>query len=275
MKQIIGIGRAMYAVYVKQRVSRAAASLAYFLTISIFPLLICVSAVLGSLNLSENDVFFLWRDIIPAQAIGIIGEFLQYVNGNLSTVMVFVGITTMLTSSAAAFRTITGIMGDIQGQKRFHGIWGLLFDFALSFGFLAVIYVSGLVIVTGEWFLRLLQTNFSVGDFVGAWNWIRFLLLFIVMFVVILCIYKVSAPKTRKGTRGIRRLPGALASAGLLVVVSTVFSRLISGSVKYAVVYGTLASLIILMSWLYICAIIVIMGNVLNICIARERKPNE
>ncbi len=51
------------------------------------------------------------------------------------------------------------------------------------------------------------------------------------------------------------------------MAVSIIFSKLISMSTKYSIVYGSLASFIILMLWVYICSIILIMGNVFNIAL--------
>ena len=45
-----------------------------------------------------------------------------------------------------------------------------------------------------------------------------------------------------------------------LVVASVLFSALIGFSSRYSLVYGSLASLIILMLWLYLCSTIVILG---------------
>jgi YihY family inner membrane protein len=262
----------MAEIYVKEHVTRSSAALAYFLTISIFPLLICVSALLGSLKLDQESLFAIFEEIIPAQALSVIGDFFEYVSRNQSAVMLIVGLGVMMTSSAAAFRTIMNIMGDIHGKKRFKGLWGELFNFVLSLCFLAVIYLSGLVVLTGEWFLQFLERNLGLGNILSVWQWVRFVLLFLTMFAVILGIYLASAPKAAKKTR---RLPGASIAAALLVLVSVVFSHLISASTKYAVVYGSLASIIILMTWLYTCGIILIMGNVFNICLAREFSHGE
>ncbi len=49
------------------------------------------------------------------------------------------------------------------------------------------------------------------------------------------------------------------------------FSWFISISVRITVVYGSLASVIIMMIWLYACGIILIMGNTLNVVIHRFR----
>ncbi|MDR0446765.1 MAG: YihY family inner membrane protein [Oscillospiraceae bacterium] len=259
-------------LFFREHVTRSAAALSYFVTISLFPLLLCATAVLGSLDITESEVLAVWEDIIPSAAIEVVNDFLSYANGNRSVVLTAAGLGVMLTSSAAAFRTIIGIMGGIQGEKRFRGPFGHLVSFAMSLAFLASIYASGLVIVTGEWFMGLLQKNLELGDVTQAWLWIRFLLLFFIMFAIIYAIYKITAPRTPRGGRGTRRLPGALSASALVVVVSAVFSRMISASARYALVYGSLASVVIMMTWMYTCAIILITGNILNVALAETEN---
>ncbi|MDR3310649.1 MAG: YihY family inner membrane protein [Oscillospiraceae bacterium] len=258
--------REMYRVYIRNRVTRGAAALSYSLLLTLFPVLLVGAAVVGRLDFSGAAVSGDWADIIPEAAISVINDFLQYVSGGKSSVMLYVGAVTMLTTSAGAFRTIMSVFGDIQGERRFKGAGGYIFGFVLSLVFLAVIFLSGIVIVTGGWFIRLFEEYFDPGSIVGAWRWIRFILLFVTMFGVVYAIYFAAAPKRVKK---LSLIPGSLAAAALTVAVSTVFSRLISESTKYAVVYGSLASIIILAVWLYALGLVVIMGNVLNISIVR------
>lgn len=59
-------------------------------------------------------------------------------------------------------------------------------------------------------------------------------------------------------------LKGAFLISILLAAASGLFSMFISLSTRYSTVYGSLASVIILMLWLYLCGNIVNLGNVLN-----------
>ena len=52
-----------------------------------------------------------------------------------------------------------------------------------------------------------------------------------------------------------------------MVVMSYVFSAFITASARYSLVYGSLASLILLMFWLYLCCQIIYLGAALNIAI--------
>jgi membrane protein len=261
MEGIKHAAKNMFDIFNKQRVTRSAAAMSYYITISIFPFLIVVYAILTSLNITNENLYKVWEEIIPADVLNVILGYLRYVGGNKSGFMVFIGITVTLSSSSTAFGTLMKIMADIQGKSRFQGFWAAVYNIIISVGFLAVIYVSALVIVSGEWLLSFFQKHFGYGLLLDLWEWVRFALLFFLLLVIIFLIYQATAPRERKR---IRRMPGALIASVLLVAVSIVFSRLIGLAVNYPIVYGSLASFIILMFWIYICSIILIMGNVFN-----------
>ena len=270
--KISRIVRNMASIYSKQHVTVSAASLSYFITLTVFPMLICASAILGSLNISQASFLAGLEEIIPGQALALLADFLGYVGVNPSPLMVVFGVVVTITSSSAAFRSILRIMGDIQGVSRFGGILNMVVSFVMSVAFLLAIYISALVIISGEWLLQILETHLGFGHIFGIWSWFRFVILFILLFFVIYSAYFISAPKETKRTH---RLPGALLASVLLVIVSIFFSKMVSESLKYAIVYGSLASFIIMMVWLYACGIILIMGNVFNISLQSVRDGRE
>ena len=65
---------------------------------------------------------------------------------------------------------------------------------------------------------------------------------------------------------------GALLASLALVLDSVIFSDIIGYSVRYTLVYGSLASAIILMVWLYTCGVIIIMGCAVSSLSVRERE---
>lgn len=260
--------KGMFDIFIRQRVTRSAAAMSYYITISIFPLLIVVYAILNSLNITNENLFKVWQEIIPADVLNVIIGYLRYVGGNEPGLMLFIGITVTLSSSSTAFGTLMKIMADIQGKSRYKGFWAAVYNVIISVGFLAVIYASALVIVSGEWLLDFLGQHFGYALLLDIWQWVRFAILFILLLVIIYLIYQATEPKE---TMKVRRMPGALLASVLLVAASIVFSRLIGMAVNYPIVYGSLASFIILMLWIYICSIILIMGNVFNYVVYHKR----
>lgn len=266
---MISVFRELIEIFFSKKVGRAAAQLAYYLVLSIFPLLICVTAMLGALDLEEVSIMEELQAIIPAAAYDAIKEYLAYVAENFSLTMLLAALVILVTASSAAFRAIITVMGEIQEEHRYIGFWKTIFSVFLSLGFLLVIYASCIIIITGNWFIGFVLRYVNFSFLANLWQWLRFVLLFVLLFVIIYGVYKLLAPRARP--RG-QRIIGAIAAAAAMVGASVFFSWTISLSSRYPLIYGSLASMIILMIWLFICGNILIMGNVLNVVLNRYRS---
>jgi len=271
---ILRVLKEVFNAYVNFPIARSAAALSYYLTLSIFPFLICASVILGSLQIQDTDAFALLSGVVPEAAYSTLFDYFSNINRTGSEIMFAIGLLAMLTSSSAAFRIFIGTMGEIQGKMRFSGIMEFLISFVFSTVFLFAIYGSALIILSGDWLMNILETHFQINEVTSLLSSIRFILLFLIMFAVIYSVYLISAPKQ---TKKMSRLPGAIAASIILVVSSMVYSELITVSIRYEMLYGSLASFIILMVWLYTCAFILIMANVFNISISKikEMKKSE
>ena len=255
-------------IYVNKRVSRSAAELSYFLTLSVFPTLICIYTMaihwLPGVNL-DTDIL---SGLIPSETLKAITDYLSYVSTHNNSTLLTAGIIGMATTSAAAFRSIHNTMADIQGESRFQGVVVLLFSFVFSLIFVAAIYFAAIVMVTGDWLIRIIGQIWPQAAGWSFWSWLRFPVMLVIFILIIFGLYKITAPRETKGTF----FPGAITAAVILVLVSVLFSWFISMSTRYPLVYGSLASIIIYMLWMYICGQILIMGNAFNVVLRRYKN---
>ena len=260
--------RDMVELYFEKRVSRSAAELAYFFILSFFPLIICVNALVGMLRLDIQSVLEVADTFIPAGVQSILTDYLGYIGGNQSGLLT-AGIIMTLFSASAAFRALMNIMDDIYEQKRYEGLRQVVASVLYSVLLLVTIYVSGVVVLTGNWFFRLLEDLLPFDLPETNWPWMRFVILFCLVLLLILIVYRLSAPR---GDPAPPVLTGAFLASIALVAASGLFSYFIGMSTKYSLVYGSLASVIILMVWLYLCGNILILGNVFNCVWYRHKK---
>ena len=83
----------------------------------------------------------------------------------------------------------------------------------------------------------------------------------LLVLILVLAVYRLGTPLPfRRQTRTLRLT--ALLSAAALVACSVLFSWFIGMSSRYSLVYGSLASLVILLVWLYFCGNILLLGAV-------------
>lgn len=263
-KIAIGIAETT-SLYYGKGIPRAASALSYSLIFTLFPFLICVNAMLGSLNLTPESLFEFLETILPQAAAEIITTYFAYISEtSVKTPLFFIGLAATLTSSATTFRSIMMTMCDIHGGAQRRGFFNIVFSFVLSFAFLMAIYASCIIIVCGRWFMRIVEDYFDIVMFVDLWKWLRFVVLFIILFLMMYMIYRVSSPRDY---RRIPRTRGALVATVLLEAISIIMSQAISFSTRYTLVYGSLASIVVLLAWLYAAGCIVYLGNIINVVI--------
>lgn len=260
--------REMVELYFSAHVSRSAAELAYFLILSFFPILICVNAFVGALHLDFNLMLDTVDEVIPQSVAAILADYIQYLEDNRSAAMFLAGLFMTLLSASAAVRALMNVMDDIYGQTNYPGLWSIVVSLAFSILLLITIYLSIVVVLTGSWFFHLLESFFRLEHLDTDWPWLRFVILFALVLLFILLLYRGTAPigKPRPPV-----LTGAFLASVALVAASVLFSVFIGMSSRYSMVYGSLASVIILLVWLYLCGNILILGNVFN-CVWYRRK---
>jgi membrane protein len=207
--------------------------------------------------ISLTDVF---DGVLPDGVLYTVANYLTYIERNISTPMNVAAWALIITSASGVVRSLINIMADIQGKGRFHGIFGVGASIIIAFAFIFAIYLSIIFIITGEWFLNILDEHISF-DYIWIWKWLIFILMFALLYFVIFAFYLLTQPKDKPK---IMRFPGALLAAVFIVAASIIFSHFISVSTKYTLVYGSLASVMIMLVWLYFCSLIVISGNIFN-----------
>ncbi|MFQ9916962.1 MAG: YihY/virulence factor BrkB family protein [Flavonifractor plautii] len=244
-------------LYFSKRVSRSAAELAYFLILTFFPVLICINAFIGLLHLDINAVLEAASPFLPRETLGILGDYIQYITGNQSPALLAAGGIMTLFSASAAFRALMNIMEDLYGRKSYAGVWRIAASVAFSVLFLLTIYLALVVLLTGGWLFHLVERLFRLETVTLPWDWqwFRFLLLFLLVFLFVLLVPMAASFEAGHGRLSPGAFLAAVAPSGrhcpVFLVYRPVFSR-------YSLVYGSLASVIILLVWLYLC------GNILD-----------
>lgn len=269
---VVGFVRELLQTYSRLGISRAAAALAYFLILTLFPLLMCVNFLISLLHLNPADVFSALDPLLPEEILSILMDYLTYVSQiphSQSTPLLLASLFTILLSASAGLRTLLKTMDELYQVCHTNSLRRLLVSVVLSLLFLLTIYLSIVVIFTGEWFFRLLEGHLPppllelipLRLLSQLWGKLRYLLLFLCVLLLVLAVYRLGTPLPFRREKKILRLT-ALLSAAALVACSVLFSWFIGMSSRYSLVYGSLASLIILLVWLYFCGNILLLGAI-------------
>ncbi|MBQ9249724.1 MAG: YihY/virulence factor BrkB family protein [Oscillospiraceae bacterium] len=261
--------RAIIDQYTKRRIPKASAALSYYLTMTLFPVIICLYALLGENYDRTMQILDFVEQFLSADTTMLIRRFIVHVAASNSTALLIAALTVLVTSASAAVRTLQSTIGEMQGGQRFQGLMDLLFSVIFSLAFLAAMYFAILVMFTGRDFLEWINGYLPFVDVRSSWRWLRFLLLGGIELVIFWGVYEVS----KRRCDNYSTLPGAILSTLAIVAMSSVFSVFIAASARYPLVYGSLASLVLLMFWLYLSCQIIFLGAALNVVLRDVFPP--
>ena len=258
-----------FGFFFGKRIYRYAAAFSYYVTMSVFPFLILVSIIVAPFEIHLETIPAALENFIPAGIISVLKSHLNYINRNNTDLMMWSAVLFLSTSASGAMRVLMNIMADIHGKSRYSFFVGIFVSLVMALAVLLFIYLSCFIIVMGRWVIELLDEHFVNIAFTDLWIWLRYLILFPIMFLFVVMIYSVTTPKDKKN---FRKSVGALAASVVMVITSIGFSWVMSITNRYTLVYGSLASVVILMIWLFACGIILICGNVINVIIDRRKR---
>ena len=264
--------------YNRLGVARSAAALSYFLILTLFPLLVCVNYIIGLFHMDLEQLLLTLEQLLPGDVLQVTGDYLTYVAGIQSPALLWASLFTILVSASAGLRTLFHTMDDLFQAPPRPPLRRTVASVVLSALFLVTVYLSVVVIFTGDWFFGLLQQNLPhrlmdllpLDALAGLWRWMRYLLLFCFVLLLVLLVYLAGIPRHCLPRKTVRL--AALLTALAMVACSVLFSWFITMSSRYALVYGSLASLIVLLVWLYFCGNILLLGAVVS-RVRTQRHP--
>lgn len=259
-------------IFTTYRIPRTAGALAYVMVLTLFPMMICLYDLLALVMTNPTPVMSVIESLVlPRETTKIIEDFLRYVAGNANWTVFIIAFSVMLMPASGVFRTFLAITEDITGARRFGVVGGTIVSFLFAFAFLPLVFASIILVLASRralnWIDRVVPW-ISVGSW---WSWMRFVLLFLALLMMLWLLYRLSIARERKT----RQLPGAFFAALGMAALSIGFSWLMGSSQSYPIVYGSLASVIILLLWFNSLGYLMTLGCVFNEALERTRKKPE
>jgi membrane protein len=252
-----------------------AAALTYYGVLAIFPMLIVIVSVLGLIGNSVTQP--LLRNlgtVAPGPAQTIFKSAVTNIQSHQSTsgVLFVVGLVLALWSASgyiAAFMRASNIVWDVpEGRPIYKTIpirigVTLVTVVLLTLSALAVVFTGSLAGKVGD-LIGVGSTAVQIWD-IAKWP----VLLLIVSGILAILYY--SAPNVRQpGFRWVS--PGSLLAVVLWITASALFALYVANFSSYNKTYGTLASAIVFLVWLWITNVAILLGAELNAELERGRQ---
>jgi Predicted membrane protein len=251
-----------------------ASQLAYSLIFSFFPFLIFLMTLVGYSPISSGEVLLGLNRILPYDTLELIKntiiEVVETKNGHLLSLSL---IITLWTSSGGFNAVIRGL-NKAYDEAEHRSIFKVqLMAILCTVGVALVIIITILLLVFGQTLGRVLAIRLGLSyQFQVTWNVVRYIIILLSTIFIFASVYHYTP--CRRLT-WLEVIPGAVFSTIGLVLVSMGFAFYVNNFGNYSKIYGSIGAVIVLLTWLFLLAIIIIMGGELNATLAFDREGKE
>ena len=255
----------------RDNISAVSSQVAYFLFLSIFPLLMFVLSLIQYTPLTKSEVLLKMQPFFPDAVNNIIFSVVNDISAGKSNLVLSVTlIATLWSMSKGTMALIRGInvAHGIDEKRNFFHTRLIATLYTLAFVFILIFSLT--IIVFGNKLLSLLAVKFNLSESVIVTvSSLRFVFTTLALLCFFTLIYK-FLPSAKYNIKQV--LPGALFSSVAWMVTSFVFSIYVDSASNFSYMYGSLAGIVITLLWLYLLANIVMIGAEINAILMPKAK---
>ena len=238
------------------------AYLAYSLVLAIIPIITIIVVILGTFNISIDTVIRLIDDLLPNYASDVIvnaisGESFDWSVGALN-IVTFVVAANGMYAIVNASNNLYKLESNSQLKDRLRS-FVILVIMILLLLFMIIVPMLGDKIIE---IISALNISKSIIDMVHLlYEALKWPITFVLIFFAIKSIY-IIAPSVK--VKSDETTIGAFVTTIGWAIFTAIFGYYIAFFGRYDIIYGGLASIIILLIWFYVISFILILGIVIN-----------
>jgi membrane protein len=240
-----------------------AAQVAFYFSFAIFPLLLFLLTLFGIFLSSAEEfrleLFLYLRQIMPVSAFELVQSTIKEVMEQSSGGKLTIGLLIALWSASAGIDSLRIALNNVYNLKETRPWWktkSLSLILTLVIGALISIAI-GIIFYGSQIFSSFLPIE--SGFILKILNWITILIIMLLAFGILY-----SFSPNHKPFHWRWNSPGAIAGIILWLLLSFGFRTYLQYFDSYAKTYGSLGAMIILMLWLYLTALVILIGGAIN-----------
>lgn len=237
--------------------------LAFFFVLSIPPLISLIGIIGSMFSISTEGIISFVNESFPASTSNLIIPIINSKGFDFSFLLFVIGAFFMVTKGTKAIITTSNVLYNVEDinnmKKKIKSIF-IVFMLIILFAFIMIVPAFGDLIMKTLGNIKYLNSFYD--KLLIIYNIIKIPTSFIFIYIIIKVIYTI-APNDIVKSKDVTY--GALFTTTLWIVATQVYSYYIVNFTVYDLFYGSIASLIILLLWIYLLSYIFVLGMALNV----------
>ena len=258
----------LYEKSMDEEITSRAAQVAFYFIFALFPLLLFVISLFGLILRSGNNLqqklFGYLGQVMPASAFDLVTKTITDVVSNSSGGTLTVGFVIALWSASAGMDSIIVALNDVYKITETRPWWKRkLTSVLLTLAVALLIFFALAFVIYGSNLLDLLLTTVNLPPLLPlVSNIISFVIVAIALLFILTLIYTFAPNHPQTEWKWINT--GSIAALVLWLLFSIGFRVYLHYFNSYAQTYGSVGAIIILLLWLYLTALVILIGGTIN-----------
>jgi membrane protein len=249
---VLRVLKKVYYDIARHDLAGQSAVLAYSHLFSLFPFLLCLSALMGIFGQREDIIPWIMvriKNFFPETTHDFIRETFEGILSGYAPHAFTAGFITLIYLVSRTYMRLTkGLSIAFGSTKKRNIVWANVLGVIMAVISLAAVLVAfNLVAIGRRWMDRLLEAAHITGFWQFFGQYLRYPFAFLLIFLVVLLIYRVCPTKKVR------------------------IHDLWPGALLFNVIYGALGALMILMAWFYMSGFLLLLGGEVSAAIHEVR----
>lgn len=261
---------------IEGRVTNRAGSVAYSFFIALFPFIIFLFTLIPYFNVDtlQQEIFNMLYRVMPPDTFDAAQSTIQDVLENKRGGLLSFGFIFALLFATNGVNSLISNFNHSAHQLETRGFWKQQLVAILLTSVITILFLVAVVLIIFSSTVLNEILSFMRLDTISPFivESVRFLLMLLVVMLIITVLYNYG-PAKRREWRFIS--PGAILATVLIIVSSIGFSFYVSNFSQYNKLYGSIGTLLVILLWIYINALVLILGFELNASIASAKNKRE
>jgi membrane protein len=254
-----------------------ASEIAYNAMLSLFPAILAVLTAIGlfeeSLQSTFKQLAVQLSKVAPDEALVLIRDFAREITHTKNTGLFSISFIVAIWAASGALSAAMNALDQIHQipPQQTRPFWkAKLISLGLTIGTILLLLLASFLVFISDLILKFFVSESGLSFLLSIWRLLSWPLALGIVSAAFAFVYRYGPSRWDSGTP---MMPGAVLAAISWAISSALFRLYVSNFGNYNRAYGAVGAVIVLMLWLYMSAVVLLVGDQLNVTVGEAMHP--